>query len=119
MHDGVLPQSFPIRLATEHAKGVDMKCTTGQRNWALERKLMTVHQLAASWILPVQACDAEQMMVLAGSSGVIWGGFLLLTGVHIYANVRAVRALRLSSLNAPRLQLLLSHALQHPVSNCG
>lgn len=52
--------------------------------------------------------------ISTGSSGVIWGGFLLLTGVHIYANVRAVRALRLSSLNAPRLQLLLSHALQHP-----
>lgn len=37
----------------------------------------------------------------------IWGSFLSLTALHVYANIQAVRALTLTSLNPPRLQLLV------------
>lgn len=38
-----------------------------------------------------------------------WCFFLLLTWVHVWANIRALRCLVLSSLNQPRLKLLLQH----------
>ncbi|KAL3136855.1 hypothetical protein ABBQ38_005562 [Trebouxia sp. C0009 RCD-2024] len=37
----------------------------------------------------------------------IWVSFLSLTALHVYANIRAVRALTLTSLNPSRLQLLV------------
>ena len=37
--------------------------------------------------------------------------FLVLTWVHVWANMRALRCLVLVSLNEPRLQLLLQHYL--------
>ena len=37
----------------------------------------------------------------------IWGSFLTLTALHVYANIQAVRALTLTSLNPSRLQLLV------------
>ncbi|EIE25577.1 DUF647-domain-containing protein [Coccomyxa subellipsoidea C-169] len=40
----------------------------------------------------------------------VWAVFLLLTFLHIYANVRAVRALQLTSLNCSRLDILLKHS---------
>ena len=33
----------------------------------------------------------------------VWAVFLILTALHIYANVRAVRALQLTSLNCSRM----------------
>lgn len=36
-----------------------------------------------------------------------WGVFLALTAVHVVANVVAMRGLLLTSLNAPRLELLI------------
>ena len=38
-----------------------------------------------------------------------WITFLLLTALHIYANIKAMRSLLLNSLNRPRLDLLLQH----------
>lgn len=38
-----------------------------------------------------------------------WCFFLVLTWVHVWANIRALRCLVLSSLNQPRLKLLLQH----------
>lgn len=38
-----------------------------------------------------------------------WAFFVVLTAVHIWANMRALRCLVLSSLNEPRLKLLLSN----------
>lgn len=37
---------------------------------------------------------------------------MLLTWVHVWANMRALRCLVLSSLNQPRLKLLLQHYMQ-------
>lgn len=37
----------------------------------------------------------------------IWASFLSLTALHVYANIQAVRALTLTSLNPSRLQLLI------------
>jgi hypothetical protein len=48
---------------------------------------------------------------------VIWGVFLFLTVFHIYANVRAVRTLRLTSLNCARLDVLLEHYLRVRIDN--
>jgi hypothetical protein len=38
-----------------------------------------------------------------------WAFFLVLTWVHVWANIRALRCLVLSSLNQPRLRLLLQY----------
>jgi len=39
----------------------------------------------------------------------VWAVFLALTALHIFANVRAVRALEVRTLNAARLEGLLAH----------
>lgn len=38
-----------------------------------------------------------------------WLFFAVLTWVHVWANIRALRCLVLSSVNEPRLKLLLHH----------
>jgi hypothetical protein len=38
-----------------------------------------------------------------------WLFFAVLTWVHVWANIRALRCLVLSSVNEPRLKLLLQH----------
>lgn len=48
----------------------------------------------------------------AGWQPAIWLAFCLLTALHVAANVRAMRALRIVSLNAARLELLLAHFLR-------
>lgn len=48
--------------------------------------------------------------VAAASAVVTWAAFLLLTWVHIAANVAAMRCLRLSRLNAERLAAIARHA---------
>ena len=48
-------------------------------------------------------------MLPAGSAAAVWAVFLALTALHIYANVRAVRALETRTLNAARLEALLAH----------
>ena len=50
--------------------------------------------------------------------GVIWGIFIALTALHIFANVRAMRCLQLRSLNRPRLALLLRTYMATQVSTC-
>lgn len=47
-------------------------------------------------------CAAENVLAA-------WVFFLVLTWVHVWANIRALRCLVLSSLNQPRLRLLLQH----------
>lgn len=37
-----------------------------------------------------------------------WAAFLVLTWLHVYANMRALRCLHMTSLNRPRLDLLLA-----------
>lgn len=44
-----------------------------------------------------------------GAPATVWAIFVALTALHIFANVRAMRCLQLSSLNRPRLALLLRH----------
>jgi hypothetical protein len=41
--------------------------------------------------------------------GAAWLVFLVLTAVHVWANVRALRCLQLTSLNEARLLLLVEH----------
>ena len=54
----------------------------------------------------------------AGMPGVVWGIFIALTALHIFANVRAMRCLQLCSLNRPRLALLLRTYMATQVSTC-
>lgn len=51
------------------------------------------------------------LLLLVCSENVLaaWAFFLVLTWVHVWANMRALRCLVLSSLNQPRLKLLLQH----------
>ncbi len=48
------------------------------------------------------SCAAPAEHVLWG-----WALFAALTWLHVYANIRAMRCLVLTSLNEPRLELLL------------
>lgn len=50
-----------------------------------------------------------------GFPWLIWVNFLSLTVLHVYANIRAVRALTLTSLNPSRLQLLIDTFYQQGV----
>jgi hypothetical protein len=43
-----------------------------------------------------------------------WVLFIVLTWVHVYANIKAMRCLVLHSLNAPRLDLLLARSVPFP-----
>ena len=47
----------------------------------------------------------------SGSQLLIWAAFWLLTVVHVWANVRAMRCLCIHGLNQARLGLLLRHYL--------
>lgn len=47
-----------------------------------------------------------------------WAVFLVLTYVHVWANIRALRCLVLSSLNQPRLNLLLQHYMDEVGGMC-
>jgi hypothetical protein len=47
-----------------------------------------------------------------GMQPLIWTAFWALTAVHVWANVKAMRCLRISSLNQARTQLLLRHYLR-------
>ena len=42
----------------------------------------------------------------------VWSVFLSLTALHIYANIRAMRSLQLTSLNRPRVDVLLAEYLK-------
>jgi hypothetical protein len=55
------------------------------------------------WLI---ACVAS-----ADHTGAAWAVFLVLTWVHVWANIRALRCLVLVSLNESRLQLLIQHYL--------
>jgi hypothetical protein len=46
---------------------------------------------------------------------IMWMMYLTLTMIHIVSNYQAMRILALKSINPSRLDLLLSHFLQHPV----
>ncbi len=54
----------------------------------------------------------------AGYNLLIWAIFLLLSVMHIYANVRAARSLQLTSLNPARLEIILAHYLSTQVPFC-
>ncbi|TPP64596.1 hypothetical protein FGIG_02328 [Fasciola gigantica] len=43
--------------------------------------------------------------IVTGNWALIWFGFILLTGVHLYANYRAVRCLRLTTFNRNRFTI--------------
>lgn len=47
----------------------------------------------------------------AGTQTLLWAAFCALTVLHVWANVRAMRCLRITSLNQARLGLLLRHYL--------
>ncbi len=53
----------------------------------------------------------------AGQDLLIWSIFLLLSFMHIYANIKAARSLQLTSLNPARLDILLAHYMAMPVRN--
>ena len=47
----------------------------------------------------------------AGRQPLVWAAFWLLTALHVWANVRAMRCLRVHTVNQARLGLLLRHHL--------
>lgn len=47
----------------------------------------------------------------AGRPALVWTAFCMLTTVHVWANVRAMRCLRIAGVNQARLGLLLRHYL--------
>ncbi len=53
----------------------------------------------------------EGFLYRAGHSVLIWSIFILLSVLHIYANIRAARSLQLMSLNPARLDILLAQYL--------
>lgn len=52
----------------------------------------------------------------AGWQVAAWAAFLLLTWLHVYANIKALRCLHMTSLNRPRLHIVLAH-FWHEVAN--
>eukprot|EP00884_Botryococcus_braunii_P002005 jgi/Botrbrau1/11805/Bobra.0224s0010.3 len=53
--------------------------------------------------------------VCTGLPVLSWAVFLVLTCLHIFANVKAMRALQVKSINTARLEVLLSHVLNRQV----
>ena len=56
---------------------------------------------------PSQADRQDFKGFCTGNAATVWVTFLLLTALHIYANVKAMRSLHLTSLNRPRVDILL------------
>ena len=50
---------------------------------------------------------ADRLKCLAGLPVLLWATFISLTALHVYANVKAMRSLVLTSLNPSRLGLLV------------
>ena len=75
-------------------------------------------------LFPVRLIDRTSRLLAtpsAGNTATVWVTFLLLTVLHIYANVKAMRSLRLTSLNRPRVEILLEsytrrQVRRHPMS---
>lgn len=67
-------------------------------------------------------CAFDLALCVLGSTAAVWAVFLILTALHIYANVRAVRALHVRTLNAARFEALLqafaSNVRLLPVPQC-
>lgn len=58
--------------------------------------------------LPSTLCSIMQIVSrLAGLPALLWVTFISLTALHVYANVKAMRSLVLTSLNPSRLELLV------------
>lgn len=55
----------------------------------------------------------------AGRPALTWAAFWTLTAVHVWANVRAMRCLRIAGINQPRLGLLLRHYLRQVGGHAG
>ncbi|XP_068779243.1 RUS family member 1 [Struthio camelus] len=104
------------------------KCIVGVAGGAT-RAALAVHQARRDNVADVAAKDASQETVV-NALGLLLGLLLLplldgrpwatgaaaaaLVGAHVGANVAAVGALRLDSLNRPRLRLALAAALRRP-----
>ena len=76
---------------------------------------ITCRGRAASCLLTAHYWHVQARLtarVPAESPAAVWAVFLLLTVLHIYANVQAMRSLHLASLNPARLDILVRHALQ-------
>ena len=56
-------------------------------------------------------CGMGFIRLASGSQPLIWAAFWLLTAIHVWANVRAMRCLCIHGLNQARLGLLLRHYL--------
>ncbi|XP_075704978.1 RUS family member 1 [Rhinoderma darwinii] len=117
----VFPSCFTLTVCTA---GV-CKCIVGVAGGAT-RAALTVHQARRDNMADVCAKDGSQetLVNLAGLlvslllvplvSDSLWGThllFLVLTGLHLYANYRAVRSVVMETLNQSRLAIVLEHFL--------
>ncbi|XP_033928384.1 RUS family member 1 isoform X1 [Melopsittacus undulatus] len=116
------PRAGPA-LLTLAAAG---KCVVGVAGGAT-RTALAVHQARRDNVAEVAAKDSSQetlvnglglllslllLPALEGRPWLTWGVVTLLLVTHVIANVRAVGALRLRSLNRPRLRLAVGGALR-------
>lgn len=103
-----------------------MKALVGVAGGAT-RAAITQHQAIRGNMADVSAKDGSQetfvnltasligILILAWSTKgvVMWSFFIILTILHIYANYKAVKCLRLKTLNSGRMTLLLRSYLTH------
>ncbi|XP_074874965.1 RUS family member 1 isoform X4 [Buteo buteo] len=116
------PRAGPALLALAAAA----KCIVGVAGGAT-RAALAVHQARRDNVADVAAKDGSQetlvngaglllalvlLPLLEGRPWVTWGVVTLLLATHLGANLRALGALRLPTLNRPRLRLALGGALR-------
>ncbi|KAM6228838.1 RUS family member 1 isoform 1-T1 [Spheniscus humboldti] len=116
------PRAGPALLTLAAAA----KCIVGVAGGAT-RAALAVHQARRDNMADVAAKDSSQetlvngaglllalllLPLLEGRPWLTWGVVTLLLGTHLGANLGALRALRLPTLNRPRLRLALGGALR-------
>ena len=67
--------------------------------------------MGMSWSMQTGSASHAEQGAVADSPAGVWTVFFLLTVLHIYANVQAMRSLQLASLNPARLAILVQHAV--------
>ena len=114
-----------VRAQTGDERTAGWRLKEGQRDIGRARSQPSCTHLPSTQRLPHACCPPQETavtligMVLgmalirlaAGLQPAVWAAFWALTAVHVWANVRAMRCLRVTSLNQARLGALLQHYL--------
>lgn len=91
------------------------------------RAALTQHQARRNNLADVSAKDGSQetlvnlsalicslilVPLVSGKQMLIWFMFIIFTSLHLFSNYRAVKALRMDSLNETRYRILVSHFMK-------